>query len=58
MHNSTDNRPQEIKPQRRHGIERIPTDRARPVGNTPATGKAEDMVALLADRMRRNEARH
>lgn len=26
-------------------------------GTTPSTGKAEDMVALLANRIRRNETR-
>jgi hypothetical protein len=57
MHQRTESTPQEIKPQRAAGIERIPTERARPGEHASSAGKAEDMVALLADRMRRNETR-
>lgn len=57
MHNRTESSPQEIKPHRGNGVERIPANRARPIDHaTPTAGKAEDMVALLADRMRHTEA--
>lgn len=59
MHDRTQSRPQEIKPHRENGVERISADRVSPIEShdTSTTDKAEDMVALLADRMRRNEAR-
>lgn len=55
MRNHTESAPQEIKPHRGNGVEKVPADPARPLQNhaTSTTGKAEDMVALLADRMRR-----
>lgn len=58
MHNRSEIRPQEIKPHRGNGVERIPADRTRPIENrdTSTAGKAEDMIALLTDRMRRSEA--
>ena len=59
MHTRTESMPQEIKPRRGNGVERIPAAHARPIENHAAStaGKAEDMVALLTDRMRRSEAR-
>lgn len=58
MHDRTESRPQEIKPHRGNGLERIPTDRAQTADDANSTtGKAEDMIALLADRMRHSEAR-
>ncbi|HEY0660374.1 MAG TPA: hypothetical protein VGD21_03495 [Lysobacter sp.] len=57
MHTRTESSPQEVKPRRGNGVERIPADHARPIKNASTAGKAEDMVALLADRMRHGEAR-
>jgi len=58
MHNRTEVSPQEIQPHRGNGIERFPGDQAERVDHPePENGKAEDMIALLADRMRHSEAR-
>lgn len=57
MHHRNESRPQEVKPQRVAGTERSPVDRAQPIEETSTAGKAEDMVALLVDRMRRGEPR-